>query len=185
MLGNPFGRILDTLLIPRASYPRLYTWFAAFFLSGTWTLVWCAVFLLSTWFFNLKTLAHDFVYIFWLSIAAEAVIRWAENTNFIGKASRPYDPNAAGDNRGYTWTRALLLFSLAVLIMAMSKFWLFSTGQETPDLVLVGQGDERSLIAVNEMFASWWSTALSSTVVVGIFAGTAMRAIIYKRPCRD
>lgn len=179
--GNPFGSILIGYKDRIRNYPQISVWVAALFLSSLWTFAWLLVFFITTWKFNLTTKPIDFICIFWLSIAAEALIRWAENTNFIASLAKPHEEDARGDNQDFRFPRASLLFVVLVLAMYMlSDFFYFAGLDETP-FAFSGQGNERSINAIKGMMWDWWETATQANVFTPVLVGTLLRAIIYKR----
>jgi hypothetical protein len=182
-MSNPFGLFLEWFASRVRRFPKFSTWFAAVFLSVVWTIAWLAVFFLSTWQFDLSTQPRDLVTIFWLSVAAEAVIRWAENTNLIARLSKPYldVDKAHGDNFDFHWKKAIVLVGAAILLM-----FIIALGYEQ----LVPVGEIKSFDGQNgqvgweifkAMVVSWWSSLTDANVFTLLLLGTLFRAIIYKR----
>lgn len=179
--GNPFGRFLDFTreLLVRA--PMLSTLSAALFLSTLWTFAWLVVFFGSTWIFDLTTKPRDFVCIFWLSIASESLIRWAENTNFVAALSKPRAANATGDNQDFRLPRAVIIFLLILVAMFVMNEYMEKTGMAESDLFFAGQNGHHSIQAMYDMLAVWWSVATHANVSLPLMIGTLLRAMIYKR----
>jgi len=180
-LFNPFSWLLGTIVSVLTKYPIVSTSFAALYLSSIWTLAWLFVFFLSTWWFDLSTSSQDFVNVFWLSIAAEAVIRWAENTNFIARLSKPYVKNAIGDNADYTFVVAGFLLFLSVTIMLFYDKFFERLGLSASDGSFIGQGIENGIEPLKNMIDNWMLTGSDNNVVTWLLLGTLFRAIIYKR----
>ncbi len=178
---NPPGRILEVIEKHLTRFPWVSTWFAALFLSTLWTLAWLVIFFLTTWVFDLSTKPRDFVCVFWLSIAAESLIRWAENTNFVAAISKPFETNAMGDNQDFRLPKASkIFFSILLLTFLMKEFMIKSGMMESP-LLFTGQNGHHTLYAMSSMVSGWWTTATQSSVFPPLVVGTLLRATIYKR----
>lgn len=180
-MRNYVGLFFEKLKSIFRSLPWVSTWFAALFLSGLWTLVWLIVFFSSTWLFDLSTTASVFVNIFWLSVAAEALIRWAENTNFVAALAKPHQNKPRGDNTDYRLPRAVILtFSSLILMFVLDKYQNFSgfRGSLPP---FAGQNGIHSNEAIWAMLVHWNRTLADYNVLLPIALGTFLRACIYKR----
>lgn len=180
-IPNPFGRFLDKVAFGLRRFPSLSTWCAALFLSFVWTVGWLGVFALSTWKLNLETSVKDFVNLFWLSIAAEAIIRWAENTNFVSKLAKPHVPNATGDNADFSWKRALSLFFTFLFMMFFLNDLMISLGMEKESLVFEGIGEQNGEEFFGAMLKRWYELFTDTAVVTLVILGTLARSMIYKR----
>ena len=83
-------------------HPEVSTWLAAAWLSICWIFVWLTIFFFTTLFLGLQTGLIAFVMTLWLSILAEAYIRYLENTDKVAKYSKPKEVNPTGDNQDFT-----------------------------------------------------------------------------------
>jgi len=180
-MHNYFGLSLEFSANQLRKLPLISTWFAAFFLSTVWTISWLIVFFATTWFFNLKTNATDLINVFWLSIAAEAVIRWAENSNFVAAISKPLESEPRGDNQDFRLTRALILFLAALVGMFFFDFYLEKIGLKGGNFFFHGQGSLNGYDQVNNMVITWWNTISTTGISAPLVVGLALRAVIYKR----
>lgn len=150
-------------------------------LSVAWTIAWCVVFFFTTWVLDLETTAYAFVCIFWVSIGAESIIRWAENTNFVAKLAKPHEHAPKGDNEDFKWPRAVSLFLLILVIMFFYKEFHVQTGSTFSYGSFLGQNGSHNLESFFEMIKSWRDVATTANVATPILIGTLYRAIIYKR----
>lgn len=185
MIHNYFGSFLSWLAKVLNKQPFVSTWIAAMFLSSVWTVAWLFVFFASTWFFDLETTAADLVNIFWLSIAAEAAIRWAENTNFVAQLSKPHDPNASGDNSDFRLVKALALFASSLALMFFFDFYMESIGIKEKNEIFYGQKGQIGYNHVTNMVYTWGSIISSSGIATPMLVGTLLRSWIYKRSHKE
>ncbi|WP_299553923.1 hypothetical protein [uncultured Tateyamaria sp.] len=131
--------------------------------------------------FDLTTQAADFVVIFWLSIAAESIIRWAENTNFIASLSKPFDDSPRGDNQDFRLKNASSLLILVLCLMFFLNAYLERYGVRASGLQFMGQNGDHSPAAFEKMVQGWLEVAANSNVYFPMLFGTLLRAKIYKR----
>lgn len=118
---------------------------------------------------------------FWLSIAAGSIIRWAENSNFVAAMSKPHEAHPKGDNQDFRLSRAFPLFFGAVSGMFFFDAVIESIGLKNGDYFFDGHGPENSFAHVNAMLISWYDTMLQHGVWAPLLTGTMLRALIYKR----
>lgn len=162
--------------------PLLSTLFAATALSACWTTVWILVFLASTWILGAQTGVTAFVLAYWLSVAAESVIRWAENTRFIAYFSKPLIQDPIPDNYDYNWDRAVLLLLLQFFIVSVYLF----LSHRIPELFaferyqFAGQTGT-GLDSFNKMIENWKNGIFQQSVFLSLTIGFFFRIAIYKR----
>lgn len=174
--------MLDAIILWFGDRRLLSTLFAAAILSGTWTITWLFVFFLSTFILEFKTDQSAFILAFWLSIAAEALIRWAENTDLVARLGKPHEIAAQGDNLDFGLTKALLcLFAMVVfvsgyLFLAERIPEVFEFG-DTP----FGGQPTRDLAGFQGMLQNWWVGVTSPAVSISLGVGFLFRIVIYKR----
>ena len=181
MQKNPFGRTVDCLQSNMRKFPLFSTWSAAFILSFLWTFAWVIVFFLTTWLLDLKTSPADLVVVFWASIAAEAIIRWAENTNFVAAISKPHEQSPMGDNQDFRLVKASFILMCIVVSMFLLREVLVRTGSYDGSQFLMGQNGEHTTDGFKSMLTSWYVVSLQTSVFFPMLLGTVFRAIIYKR----
>ena len=162
--------------------PLLSTLCAAIFLAGCWTIFWLVVFFVSTWVLGYETGPTAFILAFWLSVGAEAVIRWLENTDFVAFYGKPFDASPKGDNQDFQIAKAALCLCLLIIFAALYLFLSFAI----PDVFGIAQPNfagqpERSLKGFLEMLTNWWNGVFSASVSLSIVAGFIFRVAIYKR----
>lgn len=166
----------------RNKEPFWSTVYAAAILSTIWATFWLIVFFLSTWILGYETGQTAFILAFWLSVGAEAVIRWAENTDYIAKYSKPNDLYPKGDNQDFRLPKALLCL-LSLLVMMFVYLFL---ARNIPDLFGIdiqpfGGQPEKSVAGFIKMLSNWKNGLLTPGVTLSLLAGFIFRIVIYKR----
>jgi hypothetical protein len=104
------GRVLSLIDKHRSEWPITSTYVAATFLALIWLIVWLVVFFFTTAALGLSTGIIAFIATLWLSIISEAIIRFAENSTFVARLSKPKEPDAKGDNEDFDFGVAARLF---------------------------------------------------------------------------
>lgn len=184
-LGNPIRNFQRKIREKIRAFPLFSTFLAATILAVTWSVVWLTVFFVSTWLFDLTTTAHDFIYLFWLSIAAEAIIRWSENTSFIARLAKPSEDNPRGDNSDFSFGKAVLLLLAGCTMMFFADKYFTDTGMKDSPLFFLGPNGASGPGVLNAMVQHWIDILLTANLSIPLLVGTALRVIIYKRSHRS
>jgi len=150
-------------------------------MSITWTISWLVAFLLATWLLEMRTTLADFIVLFWIAIAAETTTRWAENTNFIFRASRPNRPLSQVSDGEFRLQKAVALLSLSLLGALFLDVYLTKTGVSDQEVVFIGQNNVNGHDAMNSMVLGWVEALNSNQTVAWLLLGTLLRARIYLR----
>lgn len=159
--------------------PMISTSIAALVLSSIWMCLWLSVMFLSLIFFDLEdTGLVGFALAMYLSVIAEAVIRWFENTKVVVKFAKPYDPNPVGDNIDYslhktTFIAALALVSGLMLALAITKGWL-----ELPYFYGVNPNGTTEFW---ELLFNWIKFLTHPLITYLIISSFLFRTLLYKR----
>lgn len=98
------------------------------------------VFFLSTILLNLKTDVFNFFIALWLSIVAEAFIRWLENCKATAKYSKPLEEDPDGDNQDFDVKHMLVLLLLGLLILCVVVIAIFLGGNQINSPVVQSSG---------------------------------------------
>lgn len=163
-------------------YPFLSTLLAAVMLAAFWMSSWLLVFFGSTWGLGLETGTNAFVFAFWLSVAAETVIRGLENSDFIAVLSKPFDDFAIGDNQDYKTPYAVSLLMTQLLFMAVYVF----LSDHIPNWFGIGNAVFHGQNTLNsfgffQMLENWWQGLSTNSVSMSLVVGFLFRVVIYKR----
>jgi hypothetical protein len=166
-----------------SSFPRFSIWFAATFLALIWTFLWFFVFFTATFVLDVSTPVRACLITFWLAVFVESILKAGENTNVMTRLSRPYHPDAAGDE-DFKLSHAAntSMWGLGILGIYFILTW------RMPDvfavdtsLQFVGQSGENSFSAAKHMVTTNLAIIRRSEVFFPIFIGTFFRIMIYKR----
>lgn len=163
-------------------FPFLSTLFAAIVLAAFWMTSWLLVFFGSTWGLGLETGTNAFVFAFWLSVAAETVIRGIENSDFIAVLSKPFDDYPIGDNQDYKTPYAVSLLMIQLLFMASYVF----LSEQIPNWFGIGNAVFHGQNILNssgfiQMLENWWQGLSTNSVSMSLMVGFLFRVVIYKR----
>lgn len=164
--------------------PIVSTLLASFALSSIWLLVWLFVFFLSTWLVNIETSKGAFIMVLWLSVAAESVIRFFENTDGIAFFAKPHEVDATGDNKDFKSTKmAILLLTGLVLVFLYRS--LISEDMKMisfdPPYQFTGMNGGTGILAFKEMLLNWLDCMQDSVIITSIVVSFLFRVVIYKR----
>lgn len=168
------------------SFSLVSTLLAAAILSASWTIIWLLVFFISTWVLDLKTAANAFILAYWLSVAAESIIRLMENSDKIAYFAKPHIENASGDNKDYTWIKSILIFSVGILTVFFAIFLSHRmTDIFTVDgIEFLGQVG-RTSETFYAMLANWADGINNEGVAASLGVGFVLRCFIYKRSHKE
>lgn len=168
--------------------PKLSTWLGALWLSTTWTGMYFIVFFSITWILNLDTPALTLLIGLWMSVLAEAYIRWFENSDKIARYTKPLSNKRKGDNQGYPKWRAWLLILIGVVLFAVLGFVADSVGygltEDTTKAIagsFEGQHGDKTFSGLMTMLVTWKNAILNPVFLLGIVPCILMRVVIYKR----
>ncbi len=181
MLPNPFGWFLDVIVDSFRKVPRISTWFAALFMSATWTFSWLFAFFLATWLLDIETSVANFLVMFWIAIAAETLTRWAENTNFVFRLSRPRLPKDTPSDGDFRWSTAIGLLAISIAGAFFLHIYLTKSGLRDSSVLIAGQGGVHSYAAIQTMLNRWLVALYEQNTMAWLLLGTLLRAKIYLR----
>lgn len=170
-------------------HPGKSAWLGAYILSFAWTGIYFLVFFLFTWFMDLSTPSMTLIVGLWLSIIAEAYIRYLENSDNTAKFNKPLSKSRKGDNQDFTagWSRQLIFGGLIVLFfMGWVLRMVFDIDYFDPKVqsnygIFKGQQGDRGLEAFFMMVTSWITAMKNVLFLLGLLACLTYRALIYKR----
>jgi len=133
---------------------------------------------------DIETTAEAFVFTFWIGVAAESSIRWAENTQTIAILSKPLNPKAKGDNQDFRLRKA---WGIMLSLFAIVATYMFLVSQ-MPDVFALeptkkftGQNGGRSSMVTLSMAQNWVEILRDPKFTIPLLIGAVFRAAIYKR----
>lgn len=176
----------EAILRHSRRHPQIGAWIAALALSLVWTGIWVTIFLFSTLLLDLSTSVLILLVTLWLSVVAEAPIRYVENTDIVAAMSKVHEEHPQGDNQDYKSTRAVVYSILGLLPMGGFLIWWYLSGQTIDQIkdalgVINGPTPERGWDHTKDMFISWSNALREPVVWISIASCILMRALIYKR----